>query len=250
MIRSTMCVMALAAAGGAARAQLTVATTAGFARTAVGAFGNPATPYTLVPGSLTDPVAAVTSTTASATLTLKDDYSVLVPNSTAGLILRSIAVVDLTVGTLPVEISSLRLSWNFKTANTGGGANNGMSSLAGVTGVIKENTGAETPVLRLPSFDLRNGNGSWVEGPNSSTYSAPYVLAAGTSYFLQIIADFAILDDAATGPQRGHTLEAGGGLSQYDGYAATINFRTVPAPGAAVALMFGGAALGARRRRG
>jgi hypothetical protein len=169
----------------------------------------------------------------------------------------ALSYVQFQVGNLPAIVSSMTILYNAKWAN-GGGANGTTSTAPSVYLDIYEDVGSNGPdaqdrqVVGIgTTLAFLDGNGFRIYQDSTSS-DVNYVLAANTSYYLQIQSrtGITIANVGANTPSISITNEFGGPLSQgtFSGFQGSIAFHTVPAPGSA-ALTLAGLSLGARRRR-
>lgn len=169
--------------------------------------------------------------------------------------------ITFTVGALPVEISSMSLSYSSKVAVGGGNDRNIIAANPFYEASILQDNGTAGP----GGGDIPVGFGAtffnetpvawnqFREFSGSESTTGTRILAANTSYYLQLRSLVSINITRVGTPQAGITVthEFGGTLTQptYNGFTAIVNYRTVPTPGAAALLAMGGLGIATRRRR-
>lgn len=202
-----------------------------------------------------------TLTPSSLTATLRGDSSYVLPYQTNSPGRWKTNMLTLfTVGLIPVEVTSLDYSMNFKLVMGNGDAFSPRASV--ITDYYIQQ--ALDPFNPNPDTDpiyFGNGRAYYQEGNGYNVVDESYpafmnnpVLGAGLTYYLAIRIDAGISNPGAYSgvSQLSTTLEFGGTASggTYDGFGFTMNFREVPAPGAAGLLGVIGLAGARRRRRG
>lgn len=197
-------------------------------------------------------------TPASLTSTVNGDISYLLPrqSSSAGR-WRSHSFALFTIGLIPIEITGLDFSMNYKLVLGGGDIFTPRASCLTDFSIRQAIDPMNPDPLTDPALfgngfaRYQEGNGYNVIDETFSSFPNFSVLGAGLTYYLSIEVDVGVSSPAAyTGPfQISTTLEHGGPASvgNYDGFAFTMNYREVPAPGPAGLL--GIVAVAASRRR-
>ena len=189
------------------------------------------------------------------------DFTVLQPFPTNATSWREMSTGFDTfhVGPVPVEISNVRLSANYKLVNSGGETSGfgtvttqlgyGLSIRQRVGAVfnnfndpfVTNDIGARAPLV---------GNGFIIDSFTMNSTHAPFVLTPGLFYYFQMEAFVTSVGNSGyIGPQIGTTMEFGGPLSAgtFAGFTSAFDYRTVPTPGASSLLALGGL-MAARRR--
>jgi hypothetical protein len=181
------------------------------------------------------------------TLSLKTDFNYTPTAGQDSSVYITISQ-NFTVGPLPVQITSLSYTANAKWVNGGGTMTDPVTSWDVVSNIYYGpqfvNYAMQTPDLT----GTQTGNGfTIVNGGNSNTQ--PFVLANGQSYQLYFIAstDINATNLPANAQPSVFTLEAGG-ISGFNGFSATLNWRTVPEP-STLGLMLPAVLMVIRRRR-
>lgn len=169
--------------------------------------------------------------------------------------------ITFTVGALPVEISSIGLSYSSKVGVGGGNDRNIISVNPFYDAGFFEDNGTTGPgggdigVGFNASYfnDIPVAWNQFREFSGTDSATSPAILAANTSYYLRLRSAVNISITRVGSPQAGITVthEFGGTLTApaYNGFTAVVNYRTVPTPGAAALLAMGALGVATRRRR-
>jgi hypothetical protein len=172
------------------------------------------------------------------------------------------AIVPFSVTVLPVLIGHTSLNANFKIVASGGdglaGGNDPVMTVTLRTRIyqVQNNTYQPTTDPFIPTSEIiqtyiQNGNGLQIINSNSGPINTNYILTPGNYYMSQEITIAASYTSTGV-PEltRGMTMEFGGTLTHgtYSGITYTLDWQTVPTPGAAAALGLGGLMTFRRRR--
>jgi hypothetical protein len=201
----------------------------------------------------------ISLTPSSLTSTVKGDVSFTLPyGTTSPGRWQSQNLAIFTVGVIPIEVTSMTYDMNYKLVLGNGDVAAPYASCYAEFYLRQ----AVDPLYPNPATDpilFGQGQNRWQYGNgynvvDESFNGAPLnrVLGAGLTYYLSISIDSGISTFNGYGgyTQLSTTLEFGGPYSTgtYDGFAFTMNYHEVPAPGAATLLAAVGIAALRRRR--